>query len=72
MTDISPLQWRKSSYSNGSGGNCVEIADLASGGTAVRDSKDPERAVLAFSACAWGDFVAAVRRGQAAGGVQLG
>ncbi|WP_338069289.1 DUF397 domain-containing protein [Streptomyces antimycoticus] len=25
MTDISPLQWRKSSYSNGSGGNCIEM-----------------------------------------------
>lgn len=64
MTDISPLQWRKSSYSNGSGGNCVEMADLASGGIAVRDSKEPERAVLTFSAPAWGEFVAVVRRGQ--------
>ncbi|MER6143735.1 DUF397 domain-containing protein [Streptomyces sparsogenes] len=64
MTHISPLQWRKSSYSNGSGGNCVEVAELAGGGAVVRDSKDPERAVLAFSGRAWGDFVAAVRRGQ--------
>lgn len=64
MTDISPLQWRKSSYSNGSGGNCVEMASLASGGAAVRDSKDPDRAVLMFSARAWGDFVAVVRRRQ--------
>jgi hypothetical protein len=62
MTDISPIQWRKSSYSNGSGGNCVEMAGLASGGIAVRDSKEPERAVLAFSARAWGEFVAVVRR----------
>ncbi|MEU5108905.1 DUF397 domain-containing protein [Streptomyces sp. NPDC021354] len=69
MTDISPLEWRKSSYSNGSGGNCVEIASLASGETAIRDSKDPNRAMLAFSARAWGDFVAAVRRGQAPDGV---
>ncbi|MGY0059640.1 DUF397 domain-containing protein [Streptomyces sp. LZ34] len=67
MTDISPLQWRKSSYSNGSGGNCVEMAGLASGGAAVRDSKQPERAVLAFSAHAWGDFVAVLRRGQTGG-----
>ncbi|MDW6060903.1 DUF397 domain-containing protein [Streptomyces sp. FXJ1.4098] len=65
MTDISPLQWRKSSYSNGSGGNCVEMADLASGGAAIRDSKEPERAVLAFSARAWGDFLAEVGGRQA-------
>jgi hypothetical protein len=64
MTDISPLQWRKSSYSNGSGGNCVEMAGLASGGAAVRDSKEPERAVLAFSDRAWRNFVAALRREQ--------
>ncbi|MGO4425466.1 DUF397 domain-containing protein [Streptomyces sp. MCAF7] len=64
MTDISPLQWRKSSYSNGSGGNCVEIAGLVSGGAAIRDSKVPERAVLAFSDRAWRNFVAALRREQ--------
>ncbi|ASQ96036.1 DUF397 domain-containing protein [Streptomyces sp. 11-1-2] len=61
MTDISPLQWRKSSYSNGSGGNCIETADLASEGTAVRDSKDPDGAMLGFSHRAWADFVTAVR-----------
>lgn len=62
MTDITPLQWHKSSYSNGSGGNCVETASLASSATAVRDSKRPEGPVLGFSQGAWGDFVAAVRR----------
>ncbi|WP_262703433.1 MULTISPECIES: DUF397 domain-containing protein [Streptomyces] len=64
MTDISPLQWRKSSYSNGSGGNCIEIAELASGGTAVRDSKDPGGSVIGVSHRAWGDFVEAVRDGR--------
>ncbi|MEU1790937.1 DUF397 domain-containing protein [Streptomyces sparsogenes] len=56
--------WFKSSYSGAGQTECVEVAELAGGGAAVRDSKDPERAVLAFSAGAWEDFVVAVRRGQ--------
>jgi hypothetical protein len=33
--------WRKSGRSNGSGGNCVEVASNVPGVVAVRDSKDP-------------------------------
>lgn len=33
--------WRKSSYSDETGGQCVELASL-SHGVAVRDSKNPE------------------------------
>ncbi|MGW2306606.1 DUF397 domain-containing protein [Actinomadura luteofluorescens] len=33
--------WRKSSYSNGMGGECVELAALP-GRIYVRDSKDPD------------------------------
>lgn len=54
--------WFKSSHSGAGQTECVEAAFRADG-IAVRDSKDPERAVLAFSARAWGNFVAAVRRG---------
>jgi hypothetical protein len=61
MTDISSLVWHKSSYSNGSGGNCIEIASRGSERTAVRDSKDPHGPVLGFSDGAWAEFVAAVR-----------
>ncbi|MFD8456516.1 DUF397 domain-containing protein [Streptomyces antimycoticus] len=64
MTDISPLQWRKSSYSNGSGGNCIEMAELKCGETAVRDSKFPDGPVIGVSHRAWVDFVGAVRDGQ--------
>ncbi|WP_189161707.1 DUF397 domain-containing protein, partial [Sphaerisporangium melleum] len=38
--EIKDLNWRKSSYTSGNGGNCVEIAPLP-GGMAVRDSKRP-------------------------------
>ena len=50
------LSWFKSSYSSGSGGDCVEIADA---GTAVliRDSKRPEAALLSVPAEQWTAFV---------------
>ena len=40
--------WRKSSYSGGSTGNCVEVAE-ANGGIAIRDSKNPAGPVLFLS-----------------------
>jgi Domain of unknown function (DUF397) len=63
--DLSRATWRKSRYSNGSGGSCVEIAVLpgAPGGydIAVRDSKDPRGPALTFTACHWRAFIAAVK-----------
>lgn len=41
-------RWRKSSFSNPSG-NCVELADLVNGLVAVRNSRDPEGAVLVYT-----------------------
>ncbi|MFF7626951.1 DUF397 domain-containing protein [Streptomyces cyaneofuscatus] len=45
--------WRKSSYSNSDGGNCVEVADGLPGLVPVRDSKRPERPAVIFGASAW-------------------
>lgn len=56
----SNLTWVKSSYSGGQGGNCVEVATLPGGGRAVRDSKDPQRPALRFTAAEWGAFTASV------------
>ncbi|MBT2493861.1 DUF397 domain-containing protein [Streptomyces sp. ISL-96] len=56
-------KWRKSSYSGGSGTECVEVAILAAR-TAVRDSKVPDRAPIAVPNGAWVGFVVAVRRGE--------
>ncbi|MGH3920871.1 MAG: DUF397 domain-containing protein, partial [Pseudonocardiaceae bacterium] len=56
--------WRKSSYSNGSGGACVEVADLNHGSRAVRDSKDPTGPALMFTATEWAAFTAGVRTGE--------
>lgn len=53
--DLSGVTWRKSSYSNPDGGQCLEVADLPSL-VPVRDSKDPARNPLVFSAEAWSAF----------------
>ncbi|KEZ34806.1 DUF397 domain-containing protein [Frankia sp. CeD] len=55
-----PLTWRKSSYSGGTGGNCVEVATLPDGGRAVRDSKNPDGPALHFTATEWAAFLAGV------------
>ena len=44
--------WRKSSYSGGSGGDCIEIAGQA-GRLLVRDTKDRAGKTLRFSSAAW-------------------
>ncbi|WP_338677873.1 DUF397 domain-containing protein [Streptomyces sp. SCSIO 30461] len=53
--------WRKSSYSGGSGANCLEVADDHPGIVPVRDSKDPEGPKLVFPAAAWTAFVTDVK-----------
>ncbi|GAA0898775.1 hypothetical protein GCM10009559_61900 [Pseudonocardia zijingensis] len=68
MTDLADAVWRKSSRSNGDGGECVEVADLPDGSRAVRDSKDRLwRAHVAVHAVG----VAGVRRGCEARRVRL-
>lgn len=63
-TDLSRAIWRKSTYSNGSGGNCVETARLPDGSRAVRDSKNPGGPSLIFTPGEWAAFVAGVRAGE--------
>ena len=53
--------WRKSRRSAANGA-CLEVG-TGPAVVAVRDSKDPDGAVLAFSAAAWERFTAAVKRG---------
>jgi uncharacterized protein DUF397 len=48
--------WRKSSYSGGAGGNCVEVA-FRQVRAAVRDSKNTTGPELRFSARAWRAFI---------------
>ncbi|MFG2356035.1 DUF397 domain-containing protein [Streptomyces sp. NPDC048521] len=54
--------WRKSSYSGpGDGNECVEIANTPTH-VAVRDSKTPTRAPLAFPAPAFAAFLEALKK----------
>ncbi len=61
MDDLDRARWRKSSYSGGNGGACVEVAVLPDGGKAVRDSKDREGPALRFSAEDWRRFTATLK-----------
>ncbi|MFE6761967.1 DUF397 domain-containing protein [Streptomyces sp. NPDC057689] len=54
-------QWFKSSYSGGSGTECVEAAFIGDG-TAVRDSKRPGDGQFRVGAAAWNGFVSSVRQ----------
>ncbi|MFE1406025.1 DUF397 domain-containing protein [Streptomyces sp. NPDC058770] len=59
--DLCTATWRKSSYSNGDGGDCLEVADGHLGLVPVRDSKCPDGPVLVLPASAWTPFVESVK-----------
>jgi Domain of unknown function (DUF397) len=55
--DLTGATWRKSTGSNGSGGDCVEAATTPGGSPALRDSKNPGGPALLFSASQWHAFI---------------
>jgi hypothetical protein len=59
---LSRAAWRKSTYSGGNGGQCVEVALNLPAIVAVRDSKDPDGARLVLTPAAWAAFAGRVRR----------
>jgi hypothetical protein len=67
LTDAARLKdavWRKSSRSNGNGGNnCVEVAFLDTI-VAVRDSKNQSGPALFFSSAEWAEFVNSTKAGE--------
>jgi Domain of unknown function (DUF397) len=63
LDNLSSVQWRKSSYSDSSGAECVEVASFP-GAIAVRDSKDPDRAVLVFGRSVFGTLAREIRTGR--------
>jgi uncharacterized protein DUF397 len=52
--------WRKSTYSDGSGGDCVETA-TDTGAILVRDTTDRDGGTLVFGLAAWERFTASLR-----------
>ena len=53
--------WRKSSYSNGGNGACVEVA-LSPHAAGVRDSKNTTGPTLTFPTTTWHTFLATQHR----------
>ena len=64
LTDLTGARWVKSSYSGPTGGNCVEVAFLAGGQVAVRNSRHPSGPALVFPAGEWDAFLSGARDGQ--------
>jgi hypothetical protein len=55
--------WVKSSLSF-SNGNCVEVASMPGGAIGLRNSRDPEGAVLRFTPDEWHAFLGGARNGE--------
>ena len=62
--DVTNVRWRKSSFSGGNGGNCVEVADH-DGMILVRDTKEHGHGPIhRYTPAGWRAFVAGVRAGK--------
>ncbi|WP_079051202.1 DUF397 domain-containing protein [Streptomyces curacoi] len=58
MTGTGNLRWFKSSYSDSSGGACLEVATCPHATTIhIRDSKNPDGPNLTASGKAWAAFI---------------
>jgi hypothetical protein len=62
--DLSRAVWHKSTFSNGNGGNCVEVARNLPRAVTVRDSKDPDGPKLVITPEDWQSFTARVKAGR--------
>jgi hypothetical protein len=62
-TDLSGVAWRKSRRS-GAVGNCVEVARLANGDIAVRNSRFPDGPALVYTQAEITAFVGGVKDGE--------
>jgi hypothetical protein len=55
--------WFKATDSS-AGDNCVEVSFADNGDVGVRDSKNPNGAILEYTADEWAAFTAGVRKGE--------
>lgn len=67
MKQRPPTQWRRSSHSNGMGGECVEVSQVATM-VFIRDSKISEGPQISLNAYTWACFVRALCLDSAVGG----
>jgi Domain of unknown function (DUF397) len=61
MESLDSVTWRKSSYSGGNGGGCVETGIAETGRVLVRDTTNRDGGTLAFTVEAWQVFTASLR-----------
>jgi Domain of unknown function (DUF397) len=61
MEAIDRATWRKSSYSGGNGGGCVEAGIADAGRVLVRDTTNRDDGTLAFTAEAWQTFTSSLK-----------
>ena len=61
--DTKAVNWFKSRRSGPYSDNCVEVAYIG-GAVALRDSKNPDGAVLLFSPEGWLSFIGGAKHGQ--------
>lgn len=66
MDELEDAIWRKSSYSGGASGNCVEVAFAPSDRVVgIRDSKNPQGGALVVTRDQWRAFVVMATQRQA-------
>ena len=61
MEALDDATWRKSSYSGGNGGGCVETGIAETGRVLVRDTTNRDGGVHSLTAEAWTSFTALLR-----------
>jgi hypothetical protein len=62
--DLTTAIWRRSSFSSGNGGQCVEVAANLPGVVALRDSKNPDGPPLVVQPDSFAAFLAGIRAGK--------
>jgi hypothetical protein len=61
---LADATWIRSRHSGPTGGNCVEVAFLAGGQIAMRNSRHPQGPALIFTRSEWDAFLGGAKDGE--------